>query len=210
VSGSRVVLCDDEQMVLEAMTLGVMVLGMDVVGSTTDPEVAVGMVRTHRPHVCVLDAGLPGTSGPQVAERMRQGSPDTMIVMLTAHATDDVWTAYDAGVLHAVINKTLDFASLQKAIGDLRDGARVVAGWRRLPHDRPDTPDLCVEPLTDREREVLAALVRGDGTTDIAATLDISSHTVRSHVQSVMRKLNVTTRAKATNVAVAHGLLEAS
>lgn len=104
-----------------------------------------------------------------------------------------------------VVNKSLDCRTLGLALRALPRGERVVVGWNRVPAQRAAIIE--GETLTGRENEVLRALVRGASTSDIALTLDISLHTVRTHIQSVMRKLNVTTRAKATQVAVTRGLV---
>lgn len=203
----RAVLVDDEEMILEALSLAVEALGVSVVGSTTDPNAALALVRFYQPDVCVLDAHFPDASGPEVAARMRAQTPGTAIIMLTADADFSVWAAYDAEIVGGVVNKALDCASLGAALRALPRGERVVAGWNRAPLQRRPTFD--GELLTGRENEVLHALVRGASTSDIASDLDISLHTVRTHVQNVMRKLNVTSRAKATQVAVTRGLVGA-
>lgn len=199
----RAVLCDDEAMVLEALSLAVEALGVSVVASTTNPDAVLGLVRLYQPDVCVLDAHFPDASGPEVAARMRAQTPGTAILMLTADANFSVWAAFDAEIVGGVINKGLDCHALGTALRMLTRGERVVAGWNRALRERvaPES-----ETLTERENEVLQALVRGSSTSDIALDLDISLHTVRTHIQNVMRKLNVTTRAKATQVAVVRGL----
>ena len=70
MSSTRVVLCDDEEMVLEALTTAMEALGVIVVGATADPVAAVALVRLFQPDVCVLDAHFPEGSGPEPAARM--------------------------------------------------------------------------------------------------------------------------------------------
>ncbi len=202
----RAVLCDDEDMVLEALSLALEALGVSVVASTTDPEAVLGLVRFHQPDVCVLDAHFPDASGPEVAAVMRVQTPGTAIVILTGHADYSVWAAYDAEIVGAVVNKTVDCHSLGEALRALPSGRRPVTGWDRVPVQRAAVVE--GETLTEREREVLHLLVRGASTEDMAADLRISLHTVRTHVGHVLRKLDVTTRAKATQVAVVRGLVE--
>jgi DNA-binding NarL/FixJ family response regulator len=139
---------------------------------------------------------------------MHAEAPGTSIIMLTACADPEVWAAYDSRILSGILNKSLDCEALHSAIQALARGERVVAGWTRIPRQR-DAPVL-VETLTDRERDVLGALVRGAATDDIAQELAISTHTVRTHIQNLLRKLNVSTRAKATQVALDRGLVRAS
>ncbi len=208
MSSTRVVLCDDEEMVLEALTMAMEALGVIVVGATVDPVVARTLVRLYQPDVCVLDAHFPDGSGPETAAIMHTEAPGTSIIMLTADADFEVWAAYDSRMLNGIINKSLDCETLHSAIQALSRGERVVAGWSRMPRQR-HSPVL-VETLTDRERDVLGALVRGAATEDIAQELTISTHTVRTHIQNVLRKLNVSTRAKATQVALDQGLVRAS
>ena len=208
MSSTRVVLCDDEEMVLEALATAMEALGVIVVGATIDPQAALALVRLFQPDVCVLDAHFPEGSGPETAARMHAEAPGTSIVMLTADADIDVWAAYDNQLLSGIINKTLDCETLHSAIEALSRGERVVAGWNRLPR-QPAAPFL-LEPLTEREVDVLDALVRGATTGEIARELTISTHTVRTHIQNLLRKLNVSTRAKATQVALDRGLVRAS
>ena len=203
-----VVVCDNEEMILEALALLLQAFGVSVVGVTPDPEVAVTLVRLHQPDVCVLDAHFPDASGPDVAVRMNAEAPGTAIMMLTADADAAAWAAYEHRVVSGLLSKSLDGRALVAAVESLSRGERLVDGWRRIPRQRVETS--AVDELTLREREVLAALVRGAATSDIASDLAISSHTVRTHVQSVLRKLNVSSRAKATQVAVARGLVDAS
>ena len=203
----RAVLCDDEELILESLALVAEFLGLDVVATTSDPHEAFDLVREHRPDVCLLDAHFPNASGPEIAARIKQHVPETTTIMLTADADATVWAAYDNRDIGGIMNKSLDFSGFRGAVLALSKGERVVAGWCRAPRQRAAP---AIESLTHRELDVLAALVRGAATDDIADQLDISRHTVRTHVQSVMRKLNVTTRAKATQVAITRRLLEAS
>ena len=78
------------------------------------------------------------------------------------------------------------------------------------PHPRRQAAPFHLETLTEREFDVLDALVRGATTGEIARELTISTHTVRTHIQNLLRKLNVSTRAKATQVALDRGLVRAS
>jgi two-component system nitrate/nitrite response regulator NarL len=208
MSSTRVVLCDDEEMVLEALATAMEALGVVVVGATVDPVVALALVRLYQPDVCVLDAHFPDGSGPETAAMMRAEAPGTSIVMLTADADPGVWAAYDNQLLSGIINKTLDCETLHSTIEALSRGERVVAGWNRIPR-HPLAPSH-LETLTERECDVLDALVRGETTDGIALQLTISTHTVRTHIQNLLRKLNVSTRAKATQVALDRGLVRAS
>ncbi len=207
MTGVRTVLCDDEELILESLSMAAGCLGLDVVATTSDPQQAIDLVREHRPDLCLLDAHFPGASGPEIAGRMKREFPETNTIMLTADADTAVWAAYDDQSLGGIISKSLDFDGFHAALLALGQGERVVAGWCRVPRQRSAVE---TESLTGRERDVLTALVRGATTQDIASSLDISAHTVRTHVQSLMRKLNVTTRAKATQVAITQRLLEAS
>ena len=153
MSSTRVVLCDDEEMVLEALTTAMEALGVIVVGATADPVAAVALVRLFQPDVCVLDAHFPEGSGPETAARMHAEAPGTSIVMLTADADLDVWAAYDNQLLSGIINKTLDCETLYSTIEALSRGERVVAGWNRIP--RRQAAPFYLETLTEREFDVL-------------------------------------------------------
>ncbi len=199
------VLCDDHDLFRDALAGALTRLGHEVVDSVAAPEDLVPRVTLYRPRACLLDVSFHGHERLDLAERVRAARPETRVLLLTGTATPAVWEAYDGHLVDGVLSKTIDVATLDAAIRRGLDGARVVEGWRTRPMDQHDDP--LVEPLTTREREILRLIVQGVSTEMMATTLGVSSNTVRTHVQHVLRKLGVHHRGKAARRALERGLV---
>lgn len=162
-----------------------------------------GLCRTvmdRQPHTLVLTNGLT-----ELARRLLPGFkvaiPDLATVVV-AETVDDVRALYGAGLVDAVLGPEAGVEQLRRAIDRVRAGERFITEVAR----RPSTAPSCVE-LTDRERQVLDLLAAGADTATIAVTLGVSVNTVRTHVQSVLRKLGAGRRLRAVRRAEELGLL---
>jgi DNA-binding NarL/FixJ family response regulator len=198
----RVVLADDHQIVRE----GVRALleasepqdgrRVSVVGEAANAAEALTLCRQLTPEVTVLDVSLPGASGFDIAEQLRALPRPPAIVMLSMHVSPEhVRRARDVGAAAYVV-KGSGVAELAEAI------ARVAAGGTGpFPEGAPPGPR-----LTDREREVLAAVASGRSNKEIAQKLGISVHTVNTHRVHLMEKLNVHDVASLTKIALDLGL----
>jgi DNA-binding NarL/FixJ family response regulator len=195
------VLCDDHDMFLEALVTALTRLGQEIDAVSQQPDQVVDLVVQHQPEVCVLDVMFAGFSGLDAAARIRDRAPEVKVLLLTGAATDEVWRAYDGRVVDGVVNKVCDIDVLQSSINRVADGERVVEGWSRQPA-LESAPDWPAETLSEREQQVLDLLVQGATTEMIAVDLGVSTNTVRTHVQNLLRKLGVHGRAKAVSMAV--------
>jgi two-component system nitrate/nitrite response regulator NarL len=168
--------------------------------------------QDERPNLVLLDLALPDQSGLAVGQAIMEQSPGTVVVALTA--LDDpqlVKQAIRAG-FRGYVSKDCRVSQLREAITEAM-GAGVVAAvpshrlGSRTRSSENGGVALLAGQLTQREREVLALLARGTSSVDMARRLDISPNTLRTHVQSVLTKLQVHSRLEAAAFAVRNELV---
>lgn len=162
------------------------------------------------PDLVLMDIGLPGMSGIEGARRFHAISPTTRVVMLTVHEDrDNVFHALCAGATGYLV-KPNSATGVVTAIAELRQGGvpispqiarKVLEIFQRWAAPSRDYG------LTGREIEVLEQLVDGHGQKQIAAALDLSPHTVNSHIRNIYAKLHVQSRTGAVAKALREHLI---
>lgn len=166
--------------------------------------------RNPQPQVLLLDIGLPGMDGISGIPRVRACAPNTKIVILTVFDDHDkVFRAVCAGA-DGYLLKTSTVERISEAIREVAGGgasmnpeiARKVLDL--FTHKPPAQSD---GGLTERELEVLRLCVRGHTKKEIAANLDLSQHTIDSHLRNIYQKLHVNNRAGAVAAALRDGLV---
>lgn len=202
----RLMVCDDQWLFATALTAALVRRGHQVV-TTSEPEVLLDQVARYHPDLCLLDGLLGATPGVEVAYRLRRLVPHPAVILLTGSCDEQVWDAYGRDVLDGIVNKACAFGVLEEAIRRVDIGERVVEGWSATS-DRTTESRPVVESLTGRELEVLRLVVQGLPTRTMASHLGVSTHTVRTHVQQVLRKLGVHGRGKVARAAVEAGLVD--
>lgn len=168
---------------------------------------AIAFLETDRADVVLMDLGLPDRSGLAVGQEILERWPDMKILAVTAldepKAVDDALQTGFRGYL----TKDTPVASFISSLEALVDG-QVVTPHRLIPGDHRRSPgddiSLLVTQLTSREREVLGLLIDGADGQTMARRLGISRNTVRTHVQSILTKLQVHSRLEAATFAVRH------
>jgi DNA-binding NarL/FixJ family response regulator len=191
----RVLLADDHTLVragirslLEAMD------NVEVVAESGDGREALELIGKHRPDVALLDIGMPGLSGLEVAKRAADESPRTKVVILSMHADATYVTqALRAGVAGyllkgaAVSELPLAFQAVMRGETYLtpKVSRSVVEGFLR------DTEPVPVEGLTARQREILQLIAEGHSTKEIARILEVSVKTVETHRTRLMDRLDI-------------------
>lgn len=180
---------------------------MEAVAVVTSGRSALAYLEDDRPDVILLDLGLPDRSGLAVGREILDGWPEAKLMVLTA--LDDpkaVEEAVRAG-FRGYLTKDTPVSRFVSSIEAIVAGQAVfphrlgLAGRRTGPND---SVWLLISQLTPREREVLGLLVEGADGRTIAARLNISRNTVRTHVQSILTKLQVHSRLEAATLAVRH------
>mgnify|MGYP001165988871 FL=1 len=175
-----------------------------VVAEADDGDAARRLIVQHRPDVAVLDIQMPRATGIEVARWSRATYPDVGVLILTAYDDDPyVSAALQAGA-NGYVLKTAAPAEMIRAVRDVHEGRQALDAAIRA---RAVTLSTVYEPLSDREREVLALAARGYTNKAISAQLSISDRTVQGHLAHVYGKLQAATRTEAVMRAVALGLL---
>jgi DNA-binding NarL/FixJ family response regulator len=213
MSRTRVFLVDDHAMVRAGVRAE---LGDDVevVGEAADVGTAVTGIRGVVPDVVLLDVHLPGGGGHAVLESLRTELPATRWLALSvSDAAEDVIAVIRAGA-RGYVTKTITGPELVAAIGRVADGDAVFsprlagfvldafAGAAEVPSVDPD-----LDRLSAREREVMRLIARGYAYKEVARELFISVKTVETHVSSVLRKLQLSSRHELTAWAADRRLL---
>jgi two-component system, NarL family, response regulator YdfI len=215
----RVVVVDDHLVVREGlrMMLEIAGEGFALVGDAADGATAVRVIEDLQPDVVLMDLRMPGMDGLEAITQIRERWPHIAIVILTTYDEDDfMLRGLRAGasgyLLKDTDRETLFHAIRAAARGDLllqaETMARILARTADVPH--PTLARSQTErdtPLTEREREVLQAVARGERSKEIASRLGISLRTVGSHLTSIYTKLDVDSRASAVAVGIERGLL---
>ena len=177
---------------------------VEIVGEAASVEAAVKRIQETSPEVVLLDVHLPDGGGEAVIRALAATLPDTRFLALSvSDAAEDVIAVIRAGA-RGYVTKSISGADLADAIRRVSEGDAVFspklaglvldafAGSAETPAD----PEL--DQLTPREREVLRLIARGYAYKEIALELSISIKTVESHVSSVLRKLQLSSRHQLT------------
>ena len=204
----RVVIADDHRVVRDGLCyLLSQEQDIAVVGEAGDGQQAVDVVAATRPDVLLLDLYMPGRDGHAVLAALRDASHRPAVVVLTSAPDDDsLVRAMHAGATSYVL-KTAPAEHVVAAIRDAAAGAaslspelltRFTQALRRLPPPDP------LHPLSPREREVLQLIARGHSNRQIARELGIGEQTVKTHVRSILTKLNLQDRVQIAIFALRH------
>lgn len=201
----RIVVADDQELVRTGL---VMILGaqpgLEVVGEAADGPTALELAARLRPDVLLVDIRMPGLDGVEVTRRLAGpdvADPMAVVVITTFDLDEYVLGALRAGA-RGFLLKDAGPELLVQAIHAAAAGDALIAPsvTRRLLATLADhastTPAQPVEPLTDREEQVLALVARGRTNAEIAAELFISLSTVKTHVASLMAKIGVRNRVE--------------
>lgn len=212
----RVLLVDDHALFREGLAMIVAAQpDMQVVGEASDGLEAIVKAAALKPDLALLDIQMPGCDGLEAARQIKKARPETVIVMLTVR--DDEEKLFEAikngaqGYLLKNIHANELVAMLRAALaGEAaitpRLAGRMLEEFRRLSTQAPATDGENVE-LSPRELDVLAQVAQGRTDKEIAASLSLSVHTVKTHLRSILGKLQVSGRREAARLARAKGLV---
>ncbi|HPF81819.1 response regulator [Nostocoides australiense] len=201
----RVVVADDQDLVRAGLVL---ILGaypdIEVVGEAADGIAALDLATRLRPDVLLADIRMPGLDGVEVTRRVAGpdvANPIAVVVITTFDLDEYVLGALRAGARGFLLKdagpELLVQAIRAAATGDALIAPNVTRRLLQAFADRsPQAPTQPVEPLTDREEDVLALVARGRTNAEIAAELFIGLSTVKSHIASLMAKLGVRNRVE--------------
>ncbi len=201
---TSVVIADDQDLVRSGLRMVLEARGVEVLGEAPDGRAAVETVAAMRPDVVLMDIRMPVLDGIAATREIGERGLETRVLVLTTYDVDAyVYGALQAGAAGFLLKAT--------APDRLLDGIETVSAGEALlapsltqrlieQHVRGPAPSAGVPAplgvLTDREREVLTMVARGLANSEIAATLVVSEATVKTHMNRLLAKLGVRSRAQ--------------
>ncbi len=200
-----VVIIDDHTLFREGLESLLKSRGIEVAASLGDGEKGIELVRQLQPQAVLLDVRMPGIDGIKVLRRLiEHGIAAPIIILTTSRNEKDLADAMKNGA-RGYFLKDMEPDGLVAALREVIAGNKVVAPAMREAYahiaSRPFDDADPVENLTPREREILHLLAEGQSNKMIANTLGISDGTVKLHVKSILRKLDVRSRVEAAIIA---------
>ena len=210
----RVLIADDHPLFREGVTrLIADQPDMEVVGEASDGLEALVKARELKPDVILLDITMPGSDGVEATRLIKAELPETHIIILTQR--DEGETLFEA--IHSgaqgYLLKTLRSQQLLDSLRSVMEGGASISPlmakhlMEEMRHAGPPATGAEIEPLTAREQEILSLIADGSSNQQIADTLYLSLHTVKSHVKNILEKLQVKNRHQAARYARRKGLI---
>lgn len=209
----RVLIVDDHAVVREGLrTFLGMLPDIEIAGEAADGASAVEAAAKRHPDVVLMDLVMPGMDGVEATRKVREAHPDVKVIVLTSFAEEDkVFPALRAGASGYLL-KNVKPAELAETIRAVARGesrlapdvtTKVLSGLAAGGPAGEGTA--AAEALTPRETEVLRCLAHGRSNKEIAADLFIAEKTVKTHISSILAKLELSDRTQAAVFAVKHG-----
>lgn len=211
----RLLLVDDHPIVLDGLKSHLSAhADLAVAGEATDGEQALRKARQLSPDIILLDISMPRLNGLEFMETLRRESPAARVIVLTMHDSPEYITQTIRLGARGYLLKDTSPAELIRAIKAVHAGEvyfsavvsrmvveTAVKGGFQSEGRRMD-------PLTEREHEVLALIAEGLSNKEIAGRLQLGVRTIETHRERIMRKLNVHSVAGLTRFAIARGLVK--
>lgn len=201
----KLLIADDHAIVRQGLAT---ILGFQpdfaVVGEAEDGQDAVDKARTLHPDIVIMDLMMPVLNGSDATALIRQGNPDTKVVILTSYAdSTDLSHALENGAV-GILSKTAPKEDLFACLHAVTAGQTAVADEiRRTLNENNDAVT-----LTPRQMDILQSLSRGLTNDDIAKELGLSMAGIKFHLLTIFRKLGVSNRAEAVGIALRKHLLK--
>lgn len=183
---------------------------LEVVAQASDGQEAVDLTVALRPRIALLDISMPNMNGIEATRQIKQVAPETAVLVFTAYDYDEyVFAILEAGAAGYLLKNSRS--------GELVDAVRRVAEGESVLHPsiaakvlshvtgHDETQDDLLEPLTERELEVLRLAALGLSNREIADRLIVSPRTVQSHMANIFAKLNVGSRTEAVIMGLKRG-----
>lgn len=177
-----------------------------VVAEASDGEEALALIAREKPDVAVFDIQMPKMNGMEATRRVKKEFPQTRVLMLTAYDDDPyIFAALQAGA-NGYLLKTASSDELVHAVHAIAAGesalSPAVAKKLVLRATSGQPSEDTIEPLTERELEILRLAAKGMSNKQIGVALSISDRTVQGHLANIYAKLHVSTRTEAVMYAV--------
>lgn len=206
----QILLVEDQTLMRQGLrTLLELERDMQIVGEVADGEAAVAMALKLRPDVILMDVQMPRLNGVEATKTLCARWPAARVIILTTFDRDDyVFEAVRAGALGYLLKDTpadqlVDIVRRVHA-GDVFIQPEIASRALRATLHAPGT---MIEPLSEREREVLVMLAQGIPNKEIGSRLHIAEGTVKNHVSNILGKLQAQNRTEAASIARRKGLI---
>jgi DNA-binding NarL/FixJ family response regulator len=213
----KILLVDDQPLFREGLrTLLSLHSDFEIVGEAGNGEDAIRLARNHRPSVVLMDLQMPVLDGVTATRLLKAEQPECRVIVLTTFDDDDnVFEGLRAGAVGYLL-KDASSEKLSEAIRLAARGesflqpsvaAKVVAEFARLTAGTKGPVPPLVEPLSDREHEILILIANGASNREIANGLFLAEGTVKNHITNILGKLGVRDRTQAALKAREMGLV---
>lgn len=178
-----------------------------ILAEASDGQQAWTLLAQQQPDVAVLDIRMPGLSGIELTERIKARYPQVRVLILTAYDDEPYIFALLRAGADGYVLKTASSRDLLQAVKAVAAGKSVLD-----PDVAPKViaslaGNRAIEPLSDRELEVLRWVCKGRSNREIGQMLDISGRTVQGHLANIFGKLHVASRTEAVTVGLQRGLI---
>jgi len=214
----RILIADDHDLMrrgIKGMLLSH--AGWEVCAEAHTGREAVTMAQELKPDIAILDISMPDLNGVDAAKRIRKESPNTEILILSMHYSDQlIRDILEAGVRGYIV-KTDSDRDLIIAVETLANhkpfltprATEVMLTSFKEGRMRPELPTTLRDRLTSREREIVQLLAEGKSSKEVASSLNISVKTAETHRANIMRKLQLHTVSELVRYAVRNQIVEA-
>ena len=201
----RVLTVDDHPLVQEGLAAVInQQQDMVLVADAFNGAAAIGLFRTHKPDVTLMDLRLPDMSGIDATATIRSEFPEARIIILTTFAGDvEIRRALDAGARSYLLKSTRS-KEIVRVIREVHTGKMSIPP-EIAAHMAEHYGD---DRLTVREIDVLRLIAAGDRNRDVAEKLSVSEETVKAHISHILEKLSAKDRTQAVAIGVHRGFIE--
>jgi DNA-binding NarL/FixJ family response regulator len=222
--GTRVLVVEDQPKILKAQIKLLQAFPeVEIVGEALSGELALDLVESTRPEVLLCDLGLPGISGIEVTRRVKGAHPNIEVLIFTIFDEEEkVTEAILAGAAGYLLKGT-PVEKIVEAIQDVKAGGAVIQpnlakALLRLigpaggadgasPAAGAPVPAANQTVLTQRELEILQIIAKGLSNNEVASVLGLSKATIRTHLEHIYEKLDVTNRVEAVTEGIRQGII---
>ena len=212
MNGKKVLVCDGNRISLSALCLCVPLLPLLVGGATTEDE-GMEIALESNPDLVITSEELEKGYGIRLVARIKRALPKAkVLIYLKRETTEVVQEAMEAAADGVIFGSSIgsgdgDFINALKTTNS--GGIYYPKAVREAATAKVKPAPILVDPLSERELDVIRCIIRGMRNTEIADALFISAETVKSHVSTAIQKLGVRDRTQAAVFAMTHGLIEA-
>ena len=206
----RILLAEDQTLMRQGLkTILELENGFEVAGEAEDGKAAVKLALQLRPDIILMDVQMPQMNGVEATAAICRSWPEAKVIILTTFDRDDyVFQGVRAGAVGYVL-KDLPAPKLVETIRRVHDGEVFIQPEiaSRTLRAALHSPGDLIEPLSEREREVLVMLAQGIPNKEIADKLHLAEGTVKNHVPNILGKLQAQNRTEAADIARRRGLI---